>query len=270
MPRVVPTQVVEVIDKLFPWAKDQREGDEKNYLSQGNMYSVAGVLDLVDSLPRELITLAPNDFTEFACSVAALRTLVLRWQDHDFTFNRIPGLRHLSPITLIRQALTKCKDEFPVSGGSHLNFIPDNELRERLRLDIGAVETAFANQEWKAATVLAGSVIEALLLWALEEHFSGGVKSAVDRLVAKGISFRKPKPDLKYWELHHYAEVAADLKAVEEDTLKLVRLAKDYRNLIHPGKAERLGQTCNRATAMTAISALDRVTEDLKKKFNPS
>ncbi len=66
-------------------------------------------------------------------------------------------MRHLSPITLIRQALAKCKDDFPVSSSSHLNFVPDNELRERLRLDIGTVETTFANLEWKAATVLAGS-----------------------------------------------------------------------------------------------------------------
>jgi hypothetical protein len=29
------------------------------------------------------------------------------------------------------------------------------------------------------------------------------------------------KNDLKYWDLHHYAEVVADLKAVGEDTVQL-------------------------------------------------
>ncbi len=29
MPRVVPSQVVELIDKLFPWAKDQREATKR-------------------------------------------------------------------------------------------------------------------------------------------------------------------------------------------------------------------------------------------------
>jgi hypothetical protein len=168
MPRVVPSQVVDLIDRLFPWAKDQREGDEKNYLSAGNMYSVSAVLDWLQYVPAELITLGPEDHAEFVSSLAALRTLMQRWQSHAEPFRRIPGMRHLSPITLIRQALKKCKDEFPVSGGFHLNFISDNELRERLKLDIGAVETTFANLEWKAATVLAGSVIEALLLWVLE------------------------------------------------------------------------------------------------------
>ncbi len=267
MPRVVPSQVIELIDKLFPWAKDQREGDTKNFLSAENMYSTSAVLDLLQHVPSELITLGPETNAEFVSSVASLRTLLQQWQIRDKRFDRLPGMRHLSPVALIRQGLAKCKDEFPLSGSAKLNFIPDEELRERLSLDIGAVETAFANLEWKAATVLAGSIIEALLLWVLEKHFSpNGVKSAVDRLVAKGVA-RKPKADLKYWDLHHYAEVAAELKAMEEDTVQLVRLAKDYRNLIHPGKAERLGQACNRATAMTAISALDRVVEDLRKKF---
>jgi hypothetical protein len=37
--------------------------------------------------------------------------------------------------------------------------------------------------------------------------------------------------------LHEYVEVAAHLKLIENDTAKLVRLAKDFRNLIHPGLA---------------------------------
>ena len=172
-------------------------------------------------------------------------------------------------MTLIRQTLAKCPNEFPASGTSELSFIDDDELRERLGLDIGAVENAFSNLGWKAATVLAGSVIEALLLWVLEERFSDRVKDSVNRLVAAGV-FRKPKNDLKHWDLHLYVEVAAELRAIEKDTAQLVRLAKDYRNLIHPGKAERLGQACNRATAMAAISALDRLTEDLTKRFGVS
>ena len=71
MPRVVPSQVVELIDKLFPWAKSQREGDEKNYLSVANSYSIAAVLDLLDHVPSQLITLGPDDFAEFVSSVAS-------------------------------------------------------------------------------------------------------------------------------------------------------------------------------------------------------
>ena len=131
MPRVVPSQVVELIDKLFPWAKDQREGDQKNYLTAANAYSIAAVLDLLQHVPSELITIGPEDHAELISSAAALRTLMQRWQIRDGQFIRIPGMRHLSPITLIRQALAKCKDDFPVSSSSHLNFVPDNGAAER-------------------------------------------------------------------------------------------------------------------------------------------
>jgi hypothetical protein len=272
MPRVVPRQVVELIDNLFPAAKAETEKRPLN-LGSDHAMQLTAILALTQEIPSQLLVLDSVQYAEYIASISAIKYNVQKWQTQPRPFPALPmlisGMRRCSPVALIRQALEKCPNEFPASGSAQLRFISDDELRERLRLDIGAVETTFANLEWKAATVLAGSVIEALLLWVLKEHFSNEVKSAVHRLVTKGV-FGKPKDDLKYWDLHHYGEVAADLKVVEEDTVQLVRLARNYRNLIHPGKAERLGQACNRATAMTAISALDRVTEDLTKKFNPS
>ena len=65
------------------------------------------------------------------------------------------------------------------------------------------------------------------------------------------------------WHLHEYVEVAAHLKLIEGDTAKLVRLTKDFRNLIHPGRAARLGQKCDRSTALTALAAVEAVARDL-------
>ncbi len=113
-------------------------------------------------------------------------------------------------------------------------------------------------------------MIEALLFWVLDKHFSDEVEASVDGLVRAGVFKKKPRGDLEDWGLHQYVEIATDLKILDEDTTKLVRLAKDYRNLIHPGRIKSKGQVCNRPTAMTAISALDRVVEDLTKKFSAS
>ena len=131
----------------------------------------------------------------------------------------------------MRQALVDCPDEFPAATTSELAFIIDKELREGLRLDIGAVERAFANLEWKAATVLAGSAIEALLFWVLDTRLSDKIPDSASRVFQS-----KPKGTLENWTLYHYVEIAADLQVVEADTAKLVRLAKDYRNLIHPAR----------------------------------
>jgi hypothetical protein len=68
-------------------------------------------------------------------------------------------------ITGIRRALVACPDEYPPPVHAELTFIADADLREDLRLDIGAAERSLTAGEWKAASVLAGAVIETLLRW---------------------------------------------------------------------------------------------------------
>jgi hypothetical protein len=229
-------------------------------------------LALTQEIPPELIVLDSVQYAEYIASIAAIKYNVEKWQAQPRPFPPsqmlIAGMRRCSPVALIRQALEKCPNEFPASSNIQLDFISENELRERLVLEISAVEISFANLEWKAATVLAGSVIEALLFWVLEEHFSGRINDTVVQLVATNVLKGKPRGDLDDWGLHLYAELAAHLNVIEKDTAELVRLAKDYRNLIHPGRIKRKRQVCNRSTAATAIAALDRVTEDLTKKFS--
>lgn len=72
-------------------------------------------------------------------------------------------------VTVIRRALAKCPDEYPPSPTTELLFIKDPALRENIRQDLGASNRALSNAEWKAATVLAGAAIEALLRWRLQE-----------------------------------------------------------------------------------------------------
>jgi hypothetical protein len=124
-------------------------------------------------------------------------------------------------------------------------------------LDIGSVESAFSNGEWKAATVLAGSVVEALLLWALLEQNPANVSAAAAKLKLKVPS------NPEEWVLYQFIEIAGELKLIGTETAMQCRLAKDYRNLIHPGRAQRLGQACNRGTALSAVAAVEHVVNDL-------
>ncbi len=264
MPRVVPSQVVGVIDQLFPWAASQTE--EKNIaLRAGDQTRLAPILDLTQQIPDELIVLDNRKYSEFVSSIAAIRTAIATWtaRGETLSLDRLPGFRKLNPVTLIRQALAACPDEFPSIGTAELNFVQDTRLRENLRLDISATNRALSNSEWKAATVLAGSVIEALLLWVLEQQSPKDLQNTVTQLLNSGTLKSKPDNDIKTWGLFLYIEVAAALKVIPKDATKQARLAKDYRNLIHPGLAERLGQTCDRGTALTAIAALEHVVRAL-------
>jgi hypothetical protein len=168
-------------------------------------------------------------------------------------------------ITVIRRVLVQCPDEYPPSSTTELSFIKDDELRESIRRDAGAAIMALYNAEWKAATVLAGATIEALLYWRLQEPSPGSVaiQDALNALVKDETFAKKPKSDMDRWSLHHFIGIATHLNLIKPDTSSAARLAQNFRNLIHPGRAARLEHTCDRGTAYSAIGAMEHVIRDL-------
>jgi hypothetical protein len=128
---------------------------------------------------------------------------------------------------------------------------------------MGAINRALSNGEWKAATVLAGSAIEALLLWALQQRPPADIATAIDVLIASRTLTRRPNTDLEWWDLHEYTEVAANLAIIKSDTADQTRLARKFRNFIHPGRTQRLAQKCDRATALSAVAGVEHGVRDL-------
>jgi len=159
--------------------------------------------------------------------------------------------------------MAACPDQSPAPTTALLNFIADADLRANLRNDISAVDRALSDGEWKGATVLAGSAIEAVLLWDLQNRRAANVPAAIAALVANHTFNAAPPADLENWSLHHYTEVETHLGIITAETAIEVRLAKNFRNLIHPGRAQRLGQKCDRGTALSSVAALDHVVRDL-------
>lgn len=264
MPRIVPSQVVEVIDSLFPNATNEVEGQapESNWDQATRLLSV---VELADKIPDQLLVMPSQQYAEYAASLVTIKWFCRRWQGtervsptYSRPFRTITGLRQHSPIALIRQALAACPDEFPAVSTTELNFIGDGSLRDTLRMDMSAANTALVNGEWKAATVLAGSVVEALLLWALQQQAPATRASAVAQLAPRIFD-----PDIQKWVLANYVDVAEKLGIIKPATTAQCRLAKDFRNLIHPGRAQRLGQPCNRGTALSAVAAIEHVVIDL-------
>jgi hypothetical protein len=230
--------------------------------------SLAALAHLVEAVPEDLIVLEPRRYAELAAAVAYLRAVVGVFQGSRAPQALQPLLRGFeeNPIALIRAAMEACPDEVPARETPALAFIGDPELRESIRLDLSAAHRDLAQGAWKGATVLAGSAIEALLLWALQEHEKqggGGLTAAVGTLRANGALTRQPNANPEGWHLHEYVEVGAHLGLIKPETATLVRLAKDFRNLIHPGRAIRLGQKCDRATALGALAAAEAVVRDL-------
>jgi len=100
--------------------------------------------------------------------------------------------------------------------------------------------------------------VESLLLWALQQQTSSDILAAAARLNLKISS-----ANLEDWFLTQYMALAGELKLITAETATQCRLAKDFRNLIHPGRAQRLAQVCNRGTALSAVAAVEHVVSDL-------
>ncbi len=269
MPRVVPSQVVELIDQLFPqyrFGSTSRNGWYNSNLDR--CYGLQAVLDLTDQIPSSLVVLNGQDYSVLVSSIAAIRNVMDNPLTGPYGIKKIElapieEFGNVNPIALIRDLLSRCPDEFPSPGTAELAFITDATLRDSLRNDIGTINRALSDNEWKGATVLAGSLVEALLLWALQQKGAAEVTRAVGVLVSNQTLSRAPSANLEEWSLHEYIEVSTKLGLIAEDAANQARLAKDFRNLIHPGRSQRLGQVCNRGTALSAVAAVEHVVDEL-------
>jgi hypothetical protein len=110
---------------------------------------------------------------------------------------------------------------------------------------------------------IGGSIIEALLLWAINEHQQPEVQRAVASLQASRQLSSRLDSNPNNWTLEIYKKVAIELGLILGNTIKLIELTQDFRNLIHPGKAIRTGTACNRSTGRTALAAIDSLVKAL-------
>jgi hypothetical protein len=264
MARILPSQVVSYIDSAFLFASSQQARQEIG-LDAGSANQVAALLELLDKIPGELVSLDEQPSVEFFASKAALHEALQNWRRRGNQAERIvkvEGLRPLNPITMIREALLACPDAIPPQDVEELAFLP-NSLRHVLRQDVAEAETALHVGSWKATTVLAGSILEALLLWALQQ---------VDDQELERAKAAKPDPrrpsEINKWTLNSLVDVAAQLNVILSDTASQARLTKNFRNLIHPGAVEREGQTCDRGTARSAMAAVEHTIRDLDQHFH--
>lgn len=262
MPRVVPSQVRRVIDNITV-----REFNGLVQMNTVDRATLSSVVMLVDQIPNELLTMDGDAYASLIRAKETINDILATWTANRNAGHNLWGFQlptSQNPLAQIREALAKCEDECPAPGTSELNFITNADLRTSLRNDVGAINRALANGEWKAATVLAGSAAEALLLWALRQHPAGAIAGAITSARASGTMTANPDPnDLDRWNLHECIEVSAELGVITPNTAKQTRLAKDFRNFIHPGVAQRLGEKCDRATALSAVAGVEHIVRDL-------
>jgi len=248
MKSVMPSQVVATIDNLFPHAARGTAGS----LDASHSTKLRGLCDLVGAIPMELVQCSDADYSAFVLAVATIQETLAQWQSRG-AVGAMPPSGGADAVTTLRQILAQLPDEYPPALHAELIFITSVELRESIRTDVGAAHRANNRAEWKAATVLAGAAIEALLHWRLSQEPPTTLATAA----------RAPRKALNDYVLSDCINVAEDLSIIPAKTATAALLAKDFRNLIHPGRAVRLSEKCSRSTSLQALGALEAVIEAL-------
>ena len=271
MANVAPSQVVDLIDQAFPWAKDQQPGDNQ-HLYHAHAGVLLAISHMIAAIPDELIQLQPPEASRFNAALWTLRGQLDQWATHgpNSTMDRVKGLDTRNPVSVLRQLLAKCPDEAAPTPSRDFLFIKDTDLRSNLASDLAAVAKAGRNSEWKAATVLGGSLLEALLLWAITSIRTKDPASLASAITAASVRVpwkKSPPADPEEWGLHQLLEVCVELKLIGETAATQARIAKDFRNLIHPGRAIRVATSSSLGTASATRAAIEFVTADLAKKF---
>lgn len=261
MPNIMPSQAAEIIRNLFAHVTTEPPTDGK--LQTGHLIKLKSIIDLVQEIPRELIIVPSSDYALFVRAIAVIEINldIMMHRGGSFGIEPVEGV---DAATVIYRALTKCPDEYPSNATSELAFIPNEALRRSIRIDISGVARAISNAEWKAAAILGGAAIEALLYWKVGQFPEKDVDAALKKAIAAGTLDAKNTPSGRdKWVLHQLIEISKELKVIKENTAKEARISKHYRNLIHPGAAERLGEDCDQGAAMSAAGALQHVVRDL-------
>jgi hypothetical protein len=253
MPRIVPSQIVEFIDAEFPFACARQPPT----FDHADIDALSALVRLTEELPDELRTVSGRNYSFLLRGIETIRGTVANRVAFSFGVSLDERLRNA--IADVREILEPLPDEAPSPITAELSFIPHADLRDSIRNDVSAANRALHDGLWKASTVLAGAAAEALLHWAITEK-----KSELEIEAARAAALiPNARRDPNRWDFDGFIKVASSLGLIKAETEKQADLAREFRNLIHPGRSTRFAKVCDRGTALSALAAVELIVRDL-------
>jgi len=128
------------------------------------------------------------------------------------------------------------------------DFITHEEFRNSLESDFREMAACVEAHAWKAVHVLAGSIIEAVL---------------IDYLLAEKHVNRE---DALKMDFGQALSLCKDKGIISAKTVDLSTVIKDYRNLIHPGRTIRLNEKTDHNSAEVARALVSIVLAEVEKR----
>lgn len=133
----------------------------------------------------------------------------------------------------------------------NFDFITDDQFRASLESDYYELTTALETGLWKSVYVLAGSVVEAILIdYLLDINY-------------------KPRNEILVMDLNKAITACRTAGVLSERVEHLSHVIRDYRNLIHAGRVLRLKETVDEdgaATAQRLVRMIVREITEVRKQ----
>ena len=234
----------------------------------GSVMSLQRALNLI---PEHLLPMLADDRLRFEACIAHLDALVRSHAAYQLNgptgpwhngfavrgFEDEPEDRR-GLVKMLDSVLANVPDEAPRHDDQRLAFIEYPDHRSDLLTDWDTAGRLMSHGMWKASTVMSGTVIEALLVVAVQQWCAARVaadpkaRELHDRVIET--SCTAPK----------LADIAHRERLISCDTNDLLETyVFPYRNLIHKARSMREGVSAGPNTAHIAFGAVDQVVGEV-------
>lgn len=123
-------------------------------------------------------------------------------------------------------------------------FVADRDLRTSLDSDFREMQEALQNSMWKTVHVLAGSIVEALLI----DHLQ---------------SIKHAGKDPLHMTLDEAVAAAKKADILSDKAAQLSTVIRHYRNLIHPGRLIRLSERVDANSAKVCDAVIGMISNEV-------
>lgn len=138
---------------------------------------------------------------------------------------------------------------------SKFDTIKNENIRCIILRDIKECAIAIATSQVKSATILTGSIIEALLYAVLKEK---GINSYYIKRKGNNVSI-----NIEDMALNELLSVVEQEKLIDHNSFHLSHYIRDYRNFIHPAKEIRSKDNITQENVLVIWSILKRLVDEL-------
>lgn len=225
------------------------EGLKSVITDTGQRFSNTVNLPLVEEYKRLLVN-ATTDLPGLLTPFDENNYRVPHMENH-FQSDAI-NLHVITNLSIIKAKLSTASTT-PVLVSKDFGFIQNVTLKAILARDYDEIQKSMISNCYKAAIILSGGSIEALLLDLLHK----------DESAARASSKAPAESNLDKWHLNDLIEVAVDTNSVAGEIAKLSHSVREYRNLIHPGVEVRGTLKVEPEEAKIAVEVLNILIREL-------